>query len=138
MGLPVTENTASPARACRIIEKGLAGLTLGVIGPSRSALIAFWRIPVNGVRYLERDACVAGWRLFSGVVIFDALIVRGPGTDARFVTDLLRRRDDFSDFSEPTTDTFWWILISFSELDVTILRSSVKYPLMAIYRTERK
>lgn len=58
MGLPVTEKTASPARACRIIENGLAGLTFGVIVPMRSALIAFWRKAVIGVRYFDLDACV--------------------------------------------------------------------------------
>jgi hypothetical protein len=84
----VTENTASPARACRIIEKGLAGLTFGVIGPRRSALIAFLRSPVRGVRYFDRDACVVVCGLLSGVVTFDELIiVRGPGTVERFEAD---------------------------------------------------
>lgn len=93
MGLPVTEKTASPARACRSIENGLAGLTLGVMVPIRSALIAFFLSPVSGVRYFDRDAWAVGC-LFSGVVTFEALAnALGPGTGATFDTDLLRRRD---------------------------------------------
>lgn len=117
MGLPVTENTASPARACRIIENGLAGLTFGVIIPRRSALIAFLRSPVSGVRYLDRDACVTVCCLLIGVVTFAVLIVRGPGTVERFEVDLLRRRD-FVAFSDPRNEV--------SEPDVATLRPSVR------------
>lgn len=103
----MTEKTASPARACRNIENGFAGSHFGVMVAKRSALIAFFLSPVSGVRYFDRDACVVGCGLFSGVVIFEALIATdlGPGTEARFVTDLLRRRD-FNDFSDPTIETF--------------------------------
>lgn len=100
----MTLKTASPARACRNIEKGFAGLTLGVMVPMRSALIAFLRFVGIGVRYLDLDACGTGCAAGSGVLVFEALIMAlGPGIAARFDTDLLRLRDDFN---EPTIDEF--------------------------------
>lgn len=51
-GLPVVENTVSPARACLRKTKGVFGCTFGVITPIRSALAAFIR-GFKGVLYFE-------------------------------------------------------------------------------------
>lgn len=50
-GLPVTENTVSPALAWRRIAIAILGCTLGVINPMRSQLKAFG-LALLGVLYL--------------------------------------------------------------------------------------
>jgi hypothetical protein len=108
IGLPVTEKTASPARACLSIENGVYGLTFGVIVFIRSALAAFCRIPLIGVRYFDREVCGTGCCCESGVLPFVAVIIaRGPGVvtaDATLVTDLLRRKFVF--FTDAMIDLF--------------------------------
>jgi hypothetical protein len=106
IGLPVTEETASPARACRSIENGVYGLTFGVIVFIRSVLAAFCRIPLIGVRYFDREVCGTVCCV-SGVLPFVAVIIaRGPGVtaDATLVTDLLRRKFVF--FTDAMIDLF--------------------------------
>lgn len=129
IGLPVTEKMASPARACRNIENGLAGLTFGVIVCIRSTLIAFWRRPVMGVRYFDLDVCGAGcWPavnfVCSGVArFFIALIMaRGPGV-AIEMADRLRRIFG-PDLSAARTETLFSSDFSPSDPDAMMLRCS--------------
>lgn len=133
IGLPVTEKTASPARAWRNIEKGWLGFTFGVIVVMRSALAAFWRVELFiGVRYFDRDECGTGCCCAIRVLPFAALIIiRGPGVitlDVMLEADLLRRRL-FKLFKGPRCDTFIdFCLVPESDPDVTRLTSSVMYP----------
>lgn len=126
IGLPLTENTGSPARAWRNIENGYSGFPFGVIVYMRSTLIAFCRVKVLiGVRYFDLEAWWAGW--WRGVRPL-VLIARGPGVvvDGKLLTDLLRRRL-WIFFMDPTIETFcWWYDLFRTDSDPDVIRASVR------------
>ena len=131
MGLPLTENTASPARAWRNIDNGVNGLTFGVIVWILSTLMAFCRVMVLiGVRYLERDVWGTGnccsWCAIGVRPLIALIIVRGPGVivDGIFEVDLLRRRPLSTLFIEAIIDTLWWmdLLLEGAESDPDVMR----------------